>query len=266
MADPGRNGDRTDFKVVGRASLPSRESRHICSGRAKFDQDIIFPNQLFGKIMRSPYAHARIKSMDISKAKALPGVVDIITWEDPEIQSWGPIDYSKSLSWVATYENENALDNEVYKEGEVIGAVVCAETEEICDEAMKLIDIEWDVLPHVVDCAEADDPGAPLARPDLNPESNLWKEQIYEYGDIVAGFAEADHVVEFDFTFPQMDNYKPLMSITSYWEQSTARDEGESLYMTGWDMRRFVPDAPKTAFKLTYDKVRGLNKYSYSTY
>jgi len=198
MADPGRNGDRTEFKVVGRTDVGCIATPYRCKGITKYCTDIIFPNQLFGKILRSPYAHATIKSMDTSKAEALPGVKAVVRWDDPEIQAMGPYTFTK------TY-----LTSQAVREDDDIGVVVCAETEELCDEALKLIDIEWEVLPHVIDPVEADKPGAPLARPDLNPDSNLWREYIEEKGDIVAGFAEASHIVEYDITFNQMNNYWP---------------------------------------------------------
>ena len=88
MADiEGSNGQRTEFKAVGRANVPGRLSYTIATGRAKFGSDVVVPNMLHAKFLRSPHGRAKIKSMDISKAKALEGVVDIVTWDDPEIKS-----------------------------------------------------------------------------------------------------------------------------------------------------------------------------------
>jgi len=268
MPDPGRNGDRTDFKVVGRRDIPTRVAPHICSGLAKYSSDIIFPNMLFGKVLRSPYAHARIKSMDTSKAEALEGVKAVITWEDewirnlgPTIDGWGKI--------MAQYTKEYLLDNVSLREDHEIGVCVAAETEELCDEALKLIadTIDWEVLPHITDYLDADKPGAPIIRPDLNPDSNLWKEWIWEKGDVAAGFNEATHTVEYDWTCPQYVQFFPEpASTTSYWEQSEKTDVGETLYMTGVDLRRQTPDRVRAAFGLTEDKVRYLNTYAISCY
>jgi CO/xanthine dehydrogenase Mo-binding subunit len=88
MADRvGSNGERTVFNVVGKPNIPGRLSYVIATGKAKFGSDATVPNMLFAKFLRSPYGHAKIKSLDISKAKALPGVVDIVTWEDPDIRA-----------------------------------------------------------------------------------------------------------------------------------------------------------------------------------
>ena len=88
MADiEGSNGQRTEFKAVGRANVPGRLSYTIATGRAKFGNDAVLPDMLHAKFLRSPYGRTRIKSMNINKAKALEGVVDIVTWDDPEVLS-----------------------------------------------------------------------------------------------------------------------------------------------------------------------------------
>ncbi len=87
MADiAGANGQRTDFKVVGKPNLPGKLSYNIATGKAKYGTDANAPNMLYAKFLRSPYAYAIVKSVDISEAKALPGVVDILTWEDPDLK------------------------------------------------------------------------------------------------------------------------------------------------------------------------------------
>ena len=139
MADiDGSNGQRTEFKAVGRANVPGRLSYTIATGRAKFGSDYVVPDMLHAKFLRNPHGRAKIKSMDISKAKALEGVVDIVTWDDPEI-----------LAMKGT--REPLLVDESDTEDEEIGAVVVAVTPEICDEALKLIKVEWEVFPTIVD-------------------------------------------------------------------------------------------------------------------
>jgi xanthine dehydrogenase molybdenum-binding subunit len=267
MADPGRNGNRTEFKVVGRRDIPQRLASHICSGFAKYDSDILLPNMLFGKVMRSPYGHARIKSMDTSKAEALEGVKAVIRWDDPEIKAMGTIPIYLGLGGV--YPNEWVLDSEARHEDDEVGVCVAAETEELCDKALKLIadTIEWEVLPCITDCLDADKTGAPIIRPDLTPGSNLWKEDKWEEGDVATGFAAATHIVEYDIAFNQMCNYYPQpASFTSKWEQSDASSEGKTLYMTGCDMRRQNTDAPRKVFGLSEDKIRSLNTYAAACY
>ena len=76
-----------EFKIVGKPNVPGRLSNAIATGRAKFGTDVVVPNMLFAKFLRSPHGRTRIKSMDVSQARALPGVVEIVTWEDPEIKA-----------------------------------------------------------------------------------------------------------------------------------------------------------------------------------
>jgi CO/xanthine dehydrogenase Mo-binding subunit len=101
MADiEGTNGQRTEFKAVGRANMPGRLSYTIATGGAKFGTDVIFPDTLHAKFPRSPHGRARIKSMDIAQAKALEGVVKIVTWDDPEIKSMAEAMANAKGKWV----------------------------------------------------------------------------------------------------------------------------------------------------------------------
>jgi CO/xanthine dehydrogenase Mo-binding subunit len=75
----GSNGERKEFKIVGKPNIPGRLSYSIATGKAKFGTDIVVPDMLFAKFLRSPYGRARVKNMDIGRAKILPGVVEIIT-------------------------------------------------------------------------------------------------------------------------------------------------------------------------------------------
>ncbi len=88
MADlAGVNGQREKFRVVGKPNLPGRLSYAIATGIAKYGADYIVPGMLHAKFLRSPYANARIESIDTGKAKKIPGVVDILTWEDEDIKN-----------------------------------------------------------------------------------------------------------------------------------------------------------------------------------
>ena len=86
MADlDGTNGLRKEFKAVGRANVPGRLSYSMATGMAKFGTDAVVPNMLHAKYLRSSHGRVKLKSMDVSKAKALEGVVDIVMWDDPEV-------------------------------------------------------------------------------------------------------------------------------------------------------------------------------------
>ncbi len=90
MADiAGTNGQRKDFKVVGKPNLPGKLSYSLATGKAKFGIDYVFDNMLEAKFLRSPYANAMVKSVDVAAAKKVPGVVDVLTWEDDDLKNFG---------------------------------------------------------------------------------------------------------------------------------------------------------------------------------
>ena len=149
----GINGQREDFRVVGQPNLPGVVSKHLATGVAKFGSDYAIPNMLHAKFLRSPYANARVQSVDISKAKALKGVVDIVTWEDDDIKNLKPV----GRPW---------LDNYADKEGIEVAVIVVAEDPDICNEAIRLLEVEWEVLPHIVDILKGKEPDHPIIRPE----------------------------------------------------------------------------------------------------
>jgi CO/xanthine dehydrogenase Mo-binding subunit len=83
----GVNGQRENFRVVGKRNLPGVLSYALASGVAKFGVDFVMPDMLHAKFLHSPYANAKVLSVDTTKARALPGVVDILTWEDEDIKN-----------------------------------------------------------------------------------------------------------------------------------------------------------------------------------
>jgi len=91
MADiEGSNGQRTEFGSVGLANIPGRLSYSIATGMAKYGCDYVLPEMLHAKFLRSPHGRVKIRKLDIRKAMALVGVVDIVTWDDPEVMSINP--------------------------------------------------------------------------------------------------------------------------------------------------------------------------------
>lgn len=204
---------RTEHKYVG-SYRPRVDGWEKASGNAEFFDDIAlkirFPGLLYAKILRSPHAHARIKHLDTSKAEELPGVKAVITYKDPEIMAlkptnfaWTPffsISYDRML-W-PTYKDRRILSNHVCWVGDEAGVVVAAESEDIADQALKLLDIEWDILPFVLDPEEAMKPGAPVIHPEINPEGNKIPTSPYSEsdtfinkGDVEKALEEADAVV-----------------------------------------------------------------------
>jgi CO/xanthine dehydrogenase Mo-binding subunit len=204
MADiEGSNGQRTEFKAVGRANVPGRLSYIMATGRAKFGSDAVVPDMLHAKFLRNPFGRVKIKSMDITKAKALRGVVDIVTWDDPDIQSMNAA-MTKAENKPMAGLRGSMVPNEADTEDEEIGAVVVAVTEEICVQALKLIKVEWDVLPHLLDPREGLQSGAPVIR--HNPKGLT---SNFATGNTEAGFKEADQIIEFDWAHSLMASHIP---------------------------------------------------------
>ncbi len=243
MADiAGTNGQRTEFKVVGRPNIPGRLSYSLATGEAKFGSDVAVPNMLHAKFLRSPYSRAKIKSMDTGKAKALAGVVDIVTWDDPDIKNM-PAGREVPL-----------LTNQSDSEDEEIGAIVVAESPELCDEALKLLKVEWDVLPHVLDPREGVKPEAPVIR--INPKGtgNVTVTNFAE-GDVEAGFKEADQIVEFDWLTAFLAGHTPNPhGSVSWWYKDPVGAQGPTLFIEGisptWGGFQLRP-----MYNLTFDKI-----------
>src|SRR6266581_1106841 len=201
------------------------------TGRARFGADFDLPGQLIGRVLRSPHAHARIVSIDVSKAAALPGVKAIVTRDDFADQ---PSEFVPAGEMMMNYKdvvrNVMAREKALY-EGHAVAAVA-ATSAVIARSALKLIDVKYEVLPHVIDVVEAMQPGAPLLHNDLftvgvepKPEkpSNIAKRVEIVQGDIEAGFKQADVVVEREFkTAPVHQGYiEPHAALATTSEDGT---------------------------------------------
>jgi len=198
---------KPELKAVG--TRPVRpDGVDKVTGRATFGADMVLPGMLWGKVKRSPHAHARIVSIDTSKAEKLPGVKSVITAADlPEIASEEAFVGEGPMNFRDLSRNCIARDKVLY-EGHAIAAVA-ATSQAIADQALELIDVQYDVLPHVIDVEEAMEPDAPILHDDLftaNVEptptkpSNIAKRVYFAKGDIEAGFREAEVVVEGRYT------------------------------------------------------------------
>ncbi len=185
------------------------------TGVAQYGADLVMPGMLVGRILRSPHAHARIRSIDTSKAAKLPGVKAIVTSADFPEQKFeyvGPERVAQNF-WHMT-RNIMAREKVLY-EGHAVAAVAAA-SKSIADEALSLIAVDYEVLPHVIDVDEAMKPDAPLLFPDMITRgiepppkpSNVAKRNIFKLGDVEAGFATADEIVEMSFkTAPVHQGY-----------------------------------------------------------
>jgi CO/xanthine dehydrogenase Mo-binding subunit len=248
MADlDGINGQRKEFKVVGKPNIPGKLSYAIASGMAKFGADYVFPDMLHAKFLRSPYANASVKSVDVAAAKKIRGVVDILTWEDEDLKKFGR--GGGGMMGFGAPEGPY-VGNSANMEDEEVGVIVVAETEELCDKALKALNPQWDVREHIVDILEGRKPGAPLIRPNKGggggfgptgggsqnppPKGNV-SYSIASRGDVEAGFKEADQIVEYDFNMPAFCGHMPNPPASvSYWYEDTRYDsEKKSLRIEG---------------------------------
>jgi len=173
------------YSVIGQR-VNRTEGYGKVSGETKYIADILLVGMLHGKILRSPYPHARILSIDTSKAERLPGVHAVVTADDTIKQGWGAFlqDQYPLTVGVARYVGD-----------EVAG--VAAVDEATAQEALELIDVEWEELPTVFDPEEAMQEGAPLIH--AGKERNIAIKIDVERGDVDRAFAESDLVVEDTF-------------------------------------------------------------------
>jgi CO/xanthine dehydrogenase Mo-binding subunit len=197
--------DTKAFKWVG--TRPVRpDGVPKVTGTAQYGSDLAMPGALVGRILRSPHAHARIRSLDTSKAAAMPGVKAVVTAADFPEQKFayvGPERVAQNF-WHMT-RNIMAKEKVLY-EGHAVAAVAAA-SKAIADAALALIEVDYEVLPHVIDVDEAMKPGAPLLFEDMITRgvtpppapSNIAKRNEFNLGDVAAGFAAADEIVEMSF-------------------------------------------------------------------
>jgi CO/xanthine dehydrogenase Mo-binding subunit len=208
-----QSAETSKYNVVG--TRPIRHDGYDkVTGRARFGADLVMAGQLHGRILRSPHAHARILSIDTSKAEALDGVMAVATAKDFPVIQDRILDFAESQSSVRMQaENLLAHDKALYQ-GHAIAAVA-AVNPHIAEEALKLIDVEFEVLPSVITADEAMKEDAPILHDSLTTmfkvdrfgagdntgvNSNIASHVQITRGDIQQGFKEADLIIERAFT------------------------------------------------------------------
>jgi xanthine dehydrogenase molybdenum-binding subunit len=196
-----------DYRVIGKP-VPRVDAVDKVTGTARYAADMNLPGMLWGKFVRSPHPHARIKRIDTSKAEALPGVRAVITQ-----RSLGADASVKSEDKVHGISASRKLfcDEVVRYQGEMIAAVA-ADSAEVAAQAIELVEVDYELLPAVDDVVEAVKPEAPLIRPDAKtakaPDGselkNIAGETHSEHGDVEAGFAASDRIFEDDYFIPRV--------------------------------------------------------------
>lgn len=209
------------MKTIGKPE-PKVDAVKLAAGKPVYADDIEMRGMLHAAMLTSPHAHARIVSIDASKARALPGVHAVLTYEDiPRVYyASGGQSYPNPLPY-----DQVSLDNKVRHVGDRV-AVVAAETPEIAREALTLIDVKYEVLPAVFDPLETMQDGAPMIHDDPNVEGiydakrNIVHHIHAEAGDAEAQWAKADHVFEGEYRVHQVQqcSIEPHIVVT-WWDE-----------------------------------------------
>ena len=214
-----------EYQVVG-----TRPIRHDgvdkVTGRAQYGADIRFAGLLHGKILRSPHAHARIVSIDASRAEALPGVRAVVTAKDIPLASMEVQDLGESAVSLRYLSNNVLADGKALYRGHAVAAVA-ATSAHVAEEALALIDVKYEVLPAAVNVRDAMKEDAPLILEDLTTEelgettdkkSNIAKHFRFLKGDPEKGYKEADLVIEREFnTATVHQGYIETHNATAIW-------------------------------------------------
>jgi CO/xanthine dehydrogenase Mo-binding subunit len=182
-----------EYRHIGRRGVRRLDGYEKASGQALYTIDVALPGMLYAKFLTSPHAHAKIISMNTEKAESLPGVRAILRYDDPGLPALADLGGHVPNAIPI-------LPRIAYFQGEEVGAVVAADTEAIADEALQLIEVEWEEHPFVLDAMEGLKPGAPLVNAEVYPDGNHYNEgflDVEQHGDIAKGFAEADKIIEF---------------------------------------------------------------------
>src|SRR5438876_962345 len=186
-------------RPIGFGRLKLKVDARFSRGEGTYLDDIRLPGMLHGAILRSPYAHARIVSIDTSQALAHPNVAAVVTARDLE---------TLGLAWMPTisYDTQAVLaGDKVRFQGQEV-AFVIATDEYSANDALQLVDVEYEPLPAVVNARKALDPDAPLIRDDKEGQRDNLASPLWEAGDQAATdrvFAEADTVVTRDIIYPR---------------------------------------------------------------
>lgn len=196
----------------------------LVQGKPAFAADMDMRGMLHAKVLRSPHAHARIKRIDTSKALALKGVVSVLTWQDLPRVVYSTAGQSDPIPGPL---DSFSLDNKVRFVGDRV-AFVAAETPEIAEQALALIDVEYEILPAILDSRESMKPEAIKIHDepeyvnfaDSNPEKNIAAHIRIDIGDVNKGFAEADEIFEAEYEVPkvQQAHIEPHVCVT-YWDE-----------------------------------------------
>lgn len=198
-----------EFKYIGQRTVRP-DGYDKVTGRAAYGADLSLPGMIWGRILRSPHAHAKIVSIDTSKAEAHPDVMSVATFKDFASVQRETIAAGEGAADVLDLARNCLADDKVLYHGHAIAAVA-ATSERAAEEALDLIDVKYEALPVVLDVEDAMKDDAPILHEDMftagyeetpDKPSNIATRLEMKMGDVDAGFAEADVIVEREFRTP----------------------------------------------------------------
>jgi putative selenate reductase molybdopterin-binding subunit len=203
---------------------PKVDAIKLVQGKPAFAADIEKRGMLVAKVLHSPHAHARIQRIDASRARELEGVAAVLTHHDIPRVVFSTAGQSDPIPGPL---DSFSLDNKVRFVGDRV-AFVAAETEEIAEKALELIEVDYELLPVLLDPTQAMQPDAPRLHDqpeyvnfgESDPSRNLAAQIHIDIGDVERGFAEADHIFEAEYAVPkvQQAHIEPHVAVT-YWDE-----------------------------------------------
>lgn len=211
------------MKTVGHAE-PKVDAVKLVQGKPAFTADFEKRDMLVAKVLRSPHAHALIKHIDTTEAKALPGVAAVLTWQDIPRVAYSTAGQSHPIPGpLDTF----SLDKKVRFVGDKV-AFVAAQTAEIAEAALKLIKVDYEILPAILAPTKAMVENAPIIHDEpefvnfdgSDPSKNLAAKIRIDIGDVEKGFAEADRIFEGEYEVPKVHQmYLEPHVVVTYWDE-----------------------------------------------